>query len=157
MLSFDNLPQYFLWQFALGWLIFSSREHIQRAFTILILLACLAGTHSIRGTTGDYLWNFHGPYWLIIGSALLLWMPPLPLPRLIAAPIVTVAKSTLFIYLFHWPFIVLANKWFHIHGGPLGIVIAMAGGLSVWFLYEAVLRLSRSLRGANRQTADVFG
>ena len=157
MLSFDNLPQYFLWQFALGWLIFSSKEHIQRALTLLILLACLAGAYSIRGMTGDYLWNFHGPYWLIIGSGLLLWMPPLSLPRLIAAPIVTVAKSTLFIYLFHWPFIVLTNKWLHIHGGPLGIIIAMAGGLSVWLLYETVLQVFRSLRGANRQTADVFG
>ena len=157
MLTFDNLPQYFLWQFALGWLIFSSKDQMQRALTVVILLACLAGTYSMRGMTGDYLWNFHGPYWLMVGSVLLLWMPSVPLPRLIAAPVVTIAKSTLFIYLFHWPFIVLTNKWLHIHGGPLGIVIAMAGSLSVWFLYEAVVRLFRSLRGAGRQTADVFG
>lgn len=156
ILTFDNLPQYFFWQFALGWLIFSSKEHTQRALTLLILLACLAGTHSIRGLTGDYLWDFHGPYWLLIGCTLLLWMPSVPLPRLVAAPVVTIAKSTLFIYLFHWPFIVMTNKVLHIHGGPLGIAIAMAGGLGVWFLYEGVIRLFRSLRGAGRQTADVF-
>ncbi len=157
ILNFDNLPQYFLWQFALGWLIFSSKTHIQRALTMMILLACLGGLHTIRGVTGDYVWSFHGPYWLVIGSALLLWMPPLPLPRLIAAPVVTIAKSTLFIYLFHWPFLVIANKWLHIHGGPLGIIIGMTGGLAVWFLYETVVRLFRSMRGTNRQTADVFG
>lgn len=162
ILSSDHLPHYYLWQFALGWLVFSSKGHIQRAVTIAILLACLAGSLTIRGMTGDYLWDFHGPYWLIMGSILLLWMPPLPLPRLIAAPIVTIAKSTLFIYLFHWPFDVAASKWFHInggplvHGGPLGIIIGMAGGLGVWFLYETLARMFRSLRGANRQTADVF-
>ncbi len=68
-----------------------------------------------------------------------------------------VAKSTLFIYLFHWPFDVVAYRWFHINGGPLGIAIGLTGGLAVWALYESVIRLFRSMRGASRQTADVFG
>jgi acyl-CoA ligase (AMP-forming) (exosortase A-associated) len=157
ILGFGHLPQYYLWQFALGWLIFSSKSHLQRAITMLILFASLRGLTMMHGLTGDYTMDFHAPYWLAIGAALLLWAPPVPLPRVLAAPIVTIAKSTLFIYLFHWPFDVVGYKWLHINGGPLGFAIGMFFGVAVWALYETVIRLFRSMRGNNRQTADVFG
>jgi hypothetical protein len=48
-------------------------------------------------------------------------------------------------------------KWLHINGGPLGFAIGMFFGVAVWALYETVIRLFRSMRGTNRQTADVFG
>ena len=51
----------------------------------------------------------------------------------------------------------VAYRWLHINGGPLGIIIGFAGSLTVWALYEAMVRTFRSMRGSNRQTADVFG
>ncbi len=157
ILAFGHLPQYYLWQFALGWLVFASKSHIQRVVTLLILLGCLAGLTTIEGLSGDYIMQHHAPYWLAIGTTLLLWAPPIPLPRIVAAPIVTIAKSTLFIYLFHWPFDVVAYRWLHINGGPLGIIIGVTGSLAVWALYESAIKLFRSMRGVNRQTVDVFG
>lgn len=157
IMMFGHLPQFFLWQFALGWLIFSSKSHLQRAITLAILFGCMGALTTINGLTGDYLLQHHAPYWLGLGTLLLLWMPPVPLPRVLAAPIVTIAKSTLFIYLFHWPFDVVAYRWLHINGGPLGIIIGFGGGLAVWALYEGLIRTFRSMRGTNRQTADVFG
>lgn len=157
IMTFGSLPQYFLWQFALGWLILSSKSQIQRVTTLLILFGCLGALTTIHGLTSDYVLQFHAPYWLVLGTLLLLWMPSVPLPRIMAAPIVTVAKSTLFIYLFHWPINVVAFRWLGIHGGPLGIIVGMAGGLAVWALYESVIKLLRSMRGAKQQTADVFG
>lgn len=157
ILTFGNLPQYFLWQFALGWLILSSKSQIQRVVTLLILLGCLGALTTIKGLTSDYVLKFHAPYWLILGTLLLLWAPSVPLPRIMAAPIVTIAKSTLFIYLFHWPINVVAFRWLGIHGGPLGIAIGVTGSLAVWALYESLVKWVRSMRGANRQTADVFG
>ena len=157
MLRYGNLPQYFLWQFALGWLVFASRNQIQRALTLLMLLGMLAALTRVRHLTGDSILDHHAPYWMVAGSILLLWLPPLPFPRSVAAPIVTIAKSTLFIYLFHWPFDVLAFQWFHINGGPLGIAIGLTGALGVWALYEGLMRALRSLRGPARQPADVFG
>jgi len=157
IMMFGHLPQFFLWQFALGWLVFSAKSHLQRAITLLILFGCMGALTTIKGVTGDYLLEHHAPFWLGLGTLLLLWMPPVPLPRVIAAPIVTIAKSTLFIYLFHWPFDVVAYRWLHINGGPLGIIIGFTGSLAVWALYEGVIRMFRSLRGTSRQTADVFG
>jgi peptidoglycan/LPS O-acetylase OafA/YrhL len=84
-------------------------------------------------------------------------MPSVPLPRIMAAPIVTIAKSTLFIYLFHWPINVVAFRWLGIHGGPLGVIVGLIGGLAVWALYEALIKGLRSMRGVKQQTADVFG
>jgi acyl-CoA ligase (AMP-forming) (exosortase A-associated) len=157
IMMFGHLPQFFLWQFALGWLVFSSKSHLQRAITLAILFGCMGALTTINGLTGDYLLQHHAPYWLGLGTLLLLWMPPVPLPRVVAAPIVTIAKSTLFIYLFHWPFDVVAYRWLHINGGPLGIIIGFGGGLAVWALYEGLIRMFRSMRGTSRQTADVFG
>ena len=156
-MMFGHLPQFFLWQFALGWLVFSAKSQLQRVIAFAILFACMGALTTINGLTGDYLLQHHAPYWLGLGTLLLLWMPPVPLPRILAAPIVTIAKSTLFIYLFHWPFDVVAYRWLHINGGPLGIIIGFGGGLAVWALYEGVIRWFRSMRGASRQTADVFG
>jgi acyl-CoA ligase (AMP-forming) (exosortase A-associated) len=162
ILSSDHLPQYYLWQFALGWLLFSSKGHIQRGVTMLILLACMGALFTIRGKTGEYLLDFHGPYWLLIGSALLMWMPSVPLPRLVAAPVVTIAKAAIFIYLFHWPFDVAASKWFHIHGeplvhgGPFGIIVGLAGGVIVWILYEWLTSAIRSIRGTAPQPVRAF-
>ncbi|MBN9590206.1 MAG: acyl-CoA ligase (AMP-forming), exosortase A system-associated [Alphaproteobacteria bacterium 64-11] len=151
------LPQYFLWQFAIGWLVFASQRQTEKIAAMVILTACLALVYVARGRTGDFILTGHAPYWLLLGSALLLWMPAIPMPRLIAAPILTIAKCTLFIYLFHWPFDVLAFRWFHVHGGPLGIAIGLAGGIAVWVLYESLASLGRSLRASPRQTAKVFG
>lgn len=157
ILTFGNLPQYFLWQFALGWLILHSKTQIQRLITLLILFGCLGALTTIYDMTSDYVLSYHAPYWLLIGTLLLLWMPSVPLPRIMAAPIVTIAKSTLFIYLFHWPINVVAFRWLGIHGGPLGVIVGVAGGLAVWALYETVIKLFRSMRGVKQQTADVFG
>lgn len=157
VMTFGNLPQYFLWQFALGWLILSSKTQMQRVITLLILFGMLGALTTIIDLTGDYTMEINAPYWLVVGTLLLLWMPSVPLPRIMAAPIVTIAKSTLFIYLFHWPFNVVAFRWLGIHGGPLGIIVGVTGGLAVWALYETVIKLFRSMRGVNQQTADVFG
>lgn len=151
------LPQYFLWQFAVGWLVFAAQRQSQRIAAIAMLIGCLALAYIGRGRTGDFLFTGHAPYWLLLGSALLLWMPAIPMPRLIAAPIMTVAKCTLFIYLFHWPFDVLAFRWFNVHGGPLGIAIGLAGGIGVWALYESLAQLGRSFRATPRRAAEVFG
>jgi hypothetical protein len=150
------LPQYFLWQFGLGWLVFASRTHIQRVVTLLILAGCLAALFVFRDKTGDTMLTGHGPYWLLIGGPILLWMPALSLPRVVAWPIVTVAKATLFIYLFHWSFDEFAFHRFHVHGGPMGVLVGFAGSLTVWVLYESLIRVFRSIRGASRQSDEAF-
>ncbi len=156
ILSYGRLPQYFLWQFGLGWLVFASRSQIQRVVTLATVFGCLALLFTIRNKTGDDTFGSHARYWLVFGTALLLWMPAISVPRLVAAPLVTIAKSTLFIYLFHWPFDVLAYRWLHINGGPVGIVIGLSGGVGVWLLYETLGTAIRSIRGTVPQTADVL-
>jgi acyl-CoA synthetase (AMP-forming)/AMP-acid ligase II len=86
-------PGLVFWLFALGWLIQASPGTLGRLLTSALVLVALAGyfpTEPLRGVVVQ------------VGLLLLIWLPVLAVPRLLAPRLRRLAAASLWIYLTHW-------------------------------------------------------
>jgi acyl-CoA ligase (AMP-forming) (exosortase A-associated) len=159
LLDFDSLPIYFLWLFALGWLIAAAETPGQKLGTYVMMLAALAALITV-GRTGDFSMREHGRYWLILGAPVLLWAPSVAVPEFIGAIAGLLARATLFIYLFHWPLADFYKIAFHMdtafgsHNSPLRFVAGFLTSIALWVAWEATWRTFRPLFGEAEKRED---
>ena len=101
--SIDKTPDAWLGFYVLGMLVAAASGR-RRRLAVLLLGVALA------------LWDFgfQNPraWWLAGGLALLLWLPSIPLPRLVARPLMQITAAGYFIYLLHAPFLHLLQYQF---------------------------------------------
>ncbi|HET9872891.1 MAG TPA: non-ribosomal peptide synthetase [Propionibacteriaceae bacterium] len=86
-------PHTVFWIFALGWLVERAGTTVHRAAVSIVVLATLWGYFPEE------------PLRVLIvqlGLLMLLWLPRVPLPRLLAPLVSRVAAASLWIYLTHW-------------------------------------------------------
>ena len=104
-----------LWVVALGWLVARSRSVRARAGASVLAVV------SVAGFLGDPLREGV----IVAGVLLLLWVPSLPVPRVIVPALASLAAASMFIYLSHWqvypPFEETA-PW-------LGLLLSLGAGL----------------------------
>jgi hypothetical protein len=79
----------------------------------------------------------------------LLWVPRVPLPRLLGRAVATIASASLFVYITHWqvypPLEDSGHRWW-------ALLASFGVGLGVWWGYTRVRRLADSLvKPGNRQ------
>jgi acyl-CoA ligase (AMP-forming) (exosortase A-associated) len=159
LLDFDSLPLYFLWLFALGWLIAAADSPRRKLGTYVMMLAALAALIAV-GRTGDFAMREHGRYWLILGAPVLLWAPSIAVPELIGSFAGLLARATLFIYLFNWPlaeFYKIAFRMdlaFGSHNSPLRFVAGFLTSILLWVAWEATWRAFRPLFGEAEAPED---
>ena len=85
-------PSIVLWCFALGWLVAAARTPWQRSVTSLVAIA------GVIGFFGDPQREA-----VVAGGLLLLvWLEAVPVPRLVARVVGSLAAASLYIYLTHW-------------------------------------------------------
>lgn len=85
-------PSIVLWCFALGWLIAAARTPWQRVVASILAIVGVAGF-------------FGDPQREAIvagGLLLLVWVAAIPVPRVVARVLVSLAAASLYIYLTHW-------------------------------------------------------
>jgi hypothetical protein len=80
------------WFFALGWMVAASSNRWQR------LLVSLAGLAVVPGFFG----RGQREAFIVAGLLLLVWLPTIPLPRLLRRPVSELAASSMWIFLIHW-------------------------------------------------------
>jgi len=129
-------PQLVFWLFALGWLIQIASGRLGRVLVSVLVLVTLTGyfpDEPVRGLVVQ------------VGLLLLLWLPALPVPRLLLPVLRRLAAASLWIYLTHWvvwPPLLAA-------GVPRLVVVGaclVAGVAAHW----GVSRLESAVRGASR-------
>lgn len=132
-----------VWLVVLGWLVARADTTARRVLVSALAVASTAG--------------FFGDPWreaVVAGGILLLiWIPAIPLPQVVAPLVATLAGSSLFVYLTHWqvyPPFEQSAPW-------LGTVLSFAVGVLAWRVYTraaaagtAALRRMRALRRTAR-------
>lgn len=109
------------WIVVLGWLVARSTTLARRIVTTVIVVL------SVPGFLGDL------PREAVVGAGILilLWVPSLPVPRILVPVIAALASASMFIYLTHWqvyPPFEEAAPW-------LGTALSLTVGVLVWKLY----------------------
>ena len=117
-----RLPHLMGWLFICGALTQAADTLARKAVTLVFFLAgwmLMSGVILI-------------PLFLI---PLLIFLPRIPVPRILALPVRQIASASLMIYLTHFQFRNLLGKV--IEAGPLGnMVFAIAGGVVAWIAYQ---------------------
>lgn len=127
-----------VWCLALGWLIARSRSLTQRWAATVVAIASVAG---FFGTPSRELV-------IVIGLLLLIWLPAVPLPRLLVPAVGTLAGASMFIYLTHWQVYPSLEN----HVPWLATLLSLAVGVVAWKLYAlASSRLSAMGRARRRR------
>jgi hypothetical protein len=115
-----------LWCFALGWMAARSRTAPQRV--AVLGLAALGYV----GFFGD----LHREVLIVAGVGVLLWLPTMRVPRLMAQPITVLAGASLFVYLTHWQ----VYPHLEVDHPLLALLSSLAVGTGYWWLTRPVLR-----------------
>jgi acyl-CoA synthetase (AMP-forming)/AMP-acid ligase II len=113
-----------LWLFALGWAVARSRNLAQRC--IVSVLAVL--------TVPGFFEDANRDATVVAGVLLLVWLPTLPMPRVLGPVTVLLASASMHIYLVHWlVYPPLAGL-----GLPLALAASLAAGVAYWALCNRV-------------------
>lgn len=109
-------PQDIFWVFAIGWLAAIVKGAAGRAMLSLLVLATVPGFFEMPAREA-----------LVAGGLLLIiWVPSLPVPRLLGPLTATIAGASLYIYLTHWLVYPLFARF--------GSLVATAGAVVVGIL-----------------------
>jgi acyl-CoA synthetase (AMP-forming)/AMP-acid ligase II len=105
-----------------------------------------AGLVLLGGALAVLDWGAHSTRvpWTVIALAVILFVPRLPLPRLLAWPVATVARASFTIYLTHLIVINLMELRLHVVAPWTTLALALALGVSVWTVQEALIGRYRS-------------
>lgn len=114
------------------------------------------GLVALGGALAALDWGAHSTYvpWAVSALAVILFVPKLPLPRPLAWPVVTVAQASFTIYLTHLIVINLMELRLGVVAPWITLVLALAFGVSVWFLQEALIGRYRGRRGPALRKRD---
>ncbi len=122
---YRRLPHLLAWIFLTGALASMARSFPQRLCATAILLAGMWQNNGLA--VANY------PFFVLAAFAL-IWLPALPVPRILLPPLRTIAGASLIIYLSHFNFGSIAER---LSGGnaALAWLLAMVGGCLMWRLY----------------------
>lgn len=130
-----------VWLIALGWLVARADTTVRR-----VLVSAIAVATSF-GFFGDPLREAI----VAVGILALVWVPAVPLPRLVVPVVATLAGASMFVYLTHWqvyPPFEESAPW-------LGTLLSLAVGVLAWRAYLLVsARTARTARRVHSRLAS---
>lgn len=142
----DQVPHMLFWLFALGWCIHFAKSRAEKIGTTALILMTVPTFLGFEDLQGE---------WVLIGSALLLWLPYVSIPSIIKSPIQMISAASYYIYLTVLIFITLVTKLIG-HDYPLiTMSVTLLGGVLTWVAVQSLQQFlsDRQFRGVNR--ADV--
>lgn len=126
---YDRVPHMVFWVFALGWTIHFCASKGQKMVTTGLLAAVAL---IVLGATTSETW------WVVLGGALLLWLPEVSVPHWLKSPFQILGASAYYIYLSHMMFVHIVSNVAHIPNPWLNTIVGVLGGVSVWLGLQAV-------------------
>jgi acyl-CoA synthetase (AMP-forming)/AMP-acid ligase II len=127
----DIRPHDIFWIFAIGWTAAHATSVGARVALSLVVLTAMPG----------YFGEPQREVLLVAGLLLLLWVPSLPVPRVLTRPLALVAGASLYIYLCHW-------QVFPPLRASVGPVAALVGSLVAGVLLWQLARRAELEAGA---------
>ncbi|MGW9631179.1 AMP-binding protein [Agromyces sp. NPDC055520] len=126
-----------IWCLALGWLIARSRTVLQRWTASAIMVVSVAGFFGTAPREA-----------IIVGGLLLvIWLPAVPVPRMLVPLVGVLAGASMFIYLTHWQVYPPLED----HVPWLATLLSLVVGIAAWKLYAvASARLAAVVRARRR-------
>jgi acyl-CoA synthetase (AMP-forming)/AMP-acid ligase II len=124
------------WLFAIGWAAARSTSRAQRVALSAVTAATIPGFFGEPGREAV----------MVVGLLLLIWVPAIPIPRVIAVAAGALASASLAIYLVHWQI--------YMHVWDISRLLALLASLAAGLAYAALFtRASRAaLAGWQRVT-----
>jgi hypothetical protein len=119
-------PGIVLWCFLLGWVAARSSTLLQRA---AVTAAAALATAGFFGDPARELV-------IVTGVALLVWLPSLRVPRVLARGLTVLAGASLFVYLTHWQ----VYPSLEMDHPLLATLASLAVGIAYWWLTRPALR-----------------
>jgi len=113
------------WLFALGWCIHFTKSRTEKLATTGILIITMS-LMFMNGITSE-------KFWILIGGAMLIWVPFISIPPIVKSIIQTISAATYYIYVTHISFIYL-NERLGIYHPLTNITVSLLGSLLIWFL-----------------------
>lgn len=126
---YNRLPHLLFVLFMLGWCIAGATNNMRRAVLSVAALLILRFSNSF---------GFNPT--VAVGVLVLIWVRSLPVPAVVRTVTAAIASASLFIYLTHFQFQSAAK---HIVGRSIpavNVILALAGGVAVWWIYDRVTR-----------------
>ncbi len=120
------------WLFAVGWAAAKATSQRHRVLLTLLVVASVPG----------FFQGFERNAYVVVGMLILLWLPLVRVPHVVARVAGVLAGASLWIYLVHWqvyPHLEYRIPW-------LATVLALAAGVLAWQLWAVAVRLPGSLR-----------
>jgi hypothetical protein len=139
------LTPYLLWMFAAGWLVAAARSSRQKVGASLVLTAIISaaiGLSAVFPPAIRQVWLYDCGF-LAAGFALLLWVQRIRLPRRVIGAVTQLARSTLFVYVFHWPIAIIAGRILEDRG--VGFLLSLPASILIWLLWESTARTESKL------------
>jgi hypothetical protein len=72
-------------------------------------------------------------FWILMGGAILIWVPSISLPPILKSIIRTISAATYYIYVVHMSFIYVIVK-LGISYPLTNFIVSMLGSILIWFL-----------------------
>jgi len=151
-------PFKWFWMMALGVLITQANSRSQKwGITALLPVLATSAYMMIPPLTPGYVDVF---FCLAVG--LMVWVERIPIPRLLHRPLVVIASSTLFIYIFNHAVITIAMPKLHLPASvPLEVIMVVACGIVGQLVWNRVTgmawHLNQRLLGAASSRALATG
>lgn len=121
------------WFFVLGWLASLARRSAQRWLVSALLLVAVP----------TFFDRPQREWFILVGLLVLVWVPMLPLPRVLHRPIGTIAAASMWIFLLHW------QVWPPLDAvliREVAYVLTLAVGVSAWAVVRLVPRATAAAR-----------
>lgn len=140
-----DLPQLFLWNFALGWVVFFLiTKETKTWFAAALAMACIAvGAHVGWG------WGRLDFWWLVVGGAVFVLWRRFIVPKPLAAVVGLVSQAAFTIFLLHrLCFTVLEHFMpaYKARGPGMHFMVGMLVSVAVWISATAAQRAWHQLR-----------
>jgi hypothetical protein len=135
---YNRVPHMLLWMFATGYCVFHASSMPRRLLVAVLLLAVPCWFFgwtplSDRAMPGSLLW-------FSLGGLVLLAVSEVKLPHPLNKLVYLIGGASMFIFMTHGPFRLLAHKLGWSSGPLFDVAFALVGGVAVWWAWEKGVR-----------------
>lgn len=154
----NRWPHMYLWNFCLGWAVWAilKTPNLKNKISATVLTATTALIIFYPSMLEHKETIFRVVIFLILTN-IFIWCGNLTLPKLFTVTINIVAKSTLYIFLFHWSFIKLYQASYSIDqlgkwDGLISIFLGIVGSCIIWLIITSIINTKNRFNAIYNKT-----
>jgi len=128
---YNRVPHMQIWLVVLGWCIHFAQSRTEKTTMTFILFAMMLFVFNLESSKS---------WWIIGGAMIMLWIPYIPIWKMIKSVIQTLGASAYYLYLTHMIFIHIIVRTLKIDSPLLNVTTALLGGMVTWIVLQNLLQ-----------------